>query len=72
MDMSGSGGTAPFLTYLTEVSDELHGLPALPWGKSPHNPLDRRLGGPQSQSGCYGKNKNLAPAIHPIAHCYTD
>jgi hypothetical protein len=25
-------------------------------------PLDRRLGGPQSRSGLYGEEKNLAPA----------
>jgi hypothetical protein len=28
-------------------------------GKSPQYPLNRRLGGLQSQSGCYGEEKNL-------------
>jgi len=33
-----------------------------PWGKSPQYPLDRRLGGPQGQSGCGGKEnkKNIS------------
>jgi hypothetical protein len=31
-----------------------------PRGKSPRYPLDRRLGGPQSQSGCSGREKILA------------
>jgi hypothetical protein len=30
-------------------------------GMSLHYPLDRRLGGPQSQSGCCGEEKNLLP-----------
>jgi hypothetical protein len=34
-----------------------------PQGKSPRYPLDRRLGGPQSRSGRYGEEKNLAPAM---------
>jgi len=38
-----------------------------PWGKSPYYPLDRRLGGPQSQSGCDGEEKNsqFPPGIEP-------
>jgi hypothetical protein len=50
--------------------------PLYPWGKSPLYPLDRRLGGPQSWSGCYGEEKNLAPArnrtlaVQPVARCY--
>jgi hypothetical protein len=49
-----------------------------PWGSSPQYPLDRRLGGPQSWSGFYGEEKNLAPvgnyipAVPPLASCYTD
>jgi hypothetical protein len=31
------------------------------WGKSPQNPLYRRLGGPQSQSEHRGEEKNLLP-----------
>jgi hypothetical protein len=34
-----------------EVNVQLHGPTALPSGKSPPNPLDRRLGEPQSRSG---------------------
>jgi hypothetical protein len=33
-----------------------------PWGNRPRDPLDRRLGGPQSRSGLYGEQKNLASA----------
>jgi hypothetical protein len=32
-----------------------------PQGNIPQYPWDKRLSGPQSQSGCYGKEKNLAP-----------
>jgi hypothetical protein len=32
-----------------------------PWGKTPWYPLDRRLGGSQSQSGRHGEEKILAP-----------
>jgi hypothetical protein len=35
--------------------------PLYPRGKSPQYPLDRRLGGPQSQSGRHGEMKILAP-----------
>jgi len=31
--------------------------PLYPWGKSPWYPLDRRLGGPYSQSGRGGEEK---------------
>jgi len=34
-----------------EVSGQLHAMAALPPGKEFWYPLDRRLGGPQSQSG---------------------
>jgi hypothetical protein len=41
----------------------------MPWtlylrGKSPQYPLERRLDGPQSQSGCCGEEKNLLPLIN--------
>jgi hypothetical protein len=39
-----------------EDNDQLH-----PPGRSPWYPLDRRLGGSQSQSGCSGKEKNSQP-----------
>jgi hypothetical protein len=46
-------------------------------GKSPHYPLDRRLGRPQSQSGRYGEMKirdsNSDPSVVlPISRHYTD
>jgi hypothetical protein len=50
-------------------------------GKSPRYPLDRRLGGPQSQSGRRGEEKNLDPTgarnsdhsvVQPAASRYTD
>jgi hypothetical protein len=34
---------------------------ALPWGKDPRYPLDRRLDGPQSRSGHKGQRKNPLP-----------
>jgi hypothetical protein len=39
--------------------------------------MDKRLGRPQSPSGIYGEEKNLAsariePIIQPVAHHYTD
>jgi hypothetical protein len=42
-----------------EVSGQLHAPAALPPGKSPRYPLDRRLGGPQSRSGRFGEEKIL-------------
>jgi hypothetical protein len=40
--------------------------PLHPQGKNPWYPLDRRLGGPQSQSGGSGEEKNLNPASHNL------
>jgi hypothetical protein len=34
--------------------------PLYPWGNSSRSSLDRRLGGPQNQSGMRGEEKNLA------------
>jgi hypothetical protein len=48
------------------VSGQLHALAALPRGKSPWYPLDRRLGGPYCDS-----NPNPL-AVQPVASCYTD
>jgi hypothetical protein len=46
-----------------------------PLGKSPWYPWGRRLGGPQSQSGCCGEERNLAllgidpgPSIRHTVH----
>jgi hypothetical protein len=44
-----------------EMSGQLHVLAALPPGKDPQYPLDRRLGGPQSRSGCSSEEKNSQP-----------
>jgi hypothetical protein len=44
-----------------EVSGQLHPPAALPPGKEPLVPLDRRLGGPQSRSTCDGEEKNSQP-----------
>jgi hypothetical protein len=50
-----------------EVSGQLHAPAALPQGKSPRYPLDRRLDGPQNRSGRGGEEKNsqLPPGIEP-------
>jgi hypothetical protein len=54
---------------------------ALPPGKEPRYPLDRKLGGPQSRSGRHGKVKILAPTwsrtpttlvVQPVVSRYTD
>jgi hypothetical protein len=44
-----------------EVSRQLHAPAALPPGKGPRYPLDRRLGGPQSRSGRFGEQKIIDP-----------
>jgi len=44
-----------------EVSSQLTPWQLYPHGKSPRYPLDRRLGGPQSCSGCSGEEKNSQP-----------
>jgi hypothetical protein len=46
-----------------EMRSQLHAPAALPKGRSPGYPLDRRLSGPQSPSGRYRvEEKSLAPA----------
>jgi hypothetical protein len=42
-----------------EVPGQLRDSGAYPREYSPRHPLEQRLGGPQSQSGLYGKEKNL-------------
>jgi hypothetical protein len=46
-------------------------LPLYSWGHSPQYSLHRRLGGPQSRSGCHGEEKNLLPlpGIEPQFLC---
>jgi hypothetical protein len=62
----GSGVIAPLILWprhYMEVSGQLHAPAALPQGKSPWYPLDKRLGGPQSRSGLGGVEKKFpAPA----------
>jgi hypothetical protein len=50
-----------------EVSSLLDAPAALPWGKEPWYPLDRRLGVPQSRSGRGGEEKNSQrlPGLEP-------
>jgi len=48
--------------------------PLYPQGKSPWYPLDRRLGEPQSWSGCGGEEKNSQPLLglkSPITPAHT-
>jgi len=40
-----------------EVSRQFYAVATLPWGKRPQYPLDRRLGGLQSQSEHGGEEK---------------
>jgi hypothetical protein len=61
-----------------EVGGWFHAPTALPQGKIPWYPLDRRLGGAKSRSGRDGEEKNFQylpeiepPIIHPIARRYT-
>jgi len=44
-----------------EVSGQIHAPAALPEGKSPWHPLDRRLGVPHSRSGHNGEEKKSQP-----------
>jgi hypothetical protein len=60
-----------------ELSVQLHAPAVYPQGKSAWYSSDRRLGGPQSQSGCFGEEKNSQcipglehSIIQPIAQCY--
>jgi hypothetical protein len=67
----GSGGIAPHILDLGTRWRWVFSF--TPWllysqGKNPRYPLDRRLGGLQSQSGCNGKEKNSQPllALEPL------
>jgi len=42
-----------------EMSGQLPAPATFPWGRSPQYPLDKRLGGPKSQSECSGKEESL-------------
>jgi len=58
-----SGGIAPCTLKLSRwrLNGQLHSLAALSQGKNPQYPLNRRLGGPQSLSGCSGEDRNSQP-----------
>jgi hypothetical protein len=43
-----------------KMSAHLHTLAVLPLRKSPRYPLNMRLDGPQSRSGLYEREKNIA------------
>jgi hypothetical protein len=59
--------TIPNLSASCEWVISFTPLPLYPWGNSPQCSLCRRLVGPQSQSGCYGEERNplLLPRIRP-------
>jgi hypothetical protein len=63
-----------------EVSGQLHDPAALPPGKEPRYPLDRRLCGPKSRSESGGEEKNSQPRresnprtsiVQPVDQRYT-
>jgi hypothetical protein len=59
-----SGGIAPRIPDLGaswRLVVRFTPRPLYPKGKSPWYPLDWRLGGPQSRSGCSGEEKNSQP-----------
>jgi hypothetical protein len=55
--------THSLTSALDKGSGQLHASAALVPGKNPQYPLDRRLGGPQSRSGCGGEKKNSQPLL---------
>jgi len=60
-----------FLTLALCVSSgQLHALATLPPRErtEPQYPLDRRLSGDQSQSGCGGKEKKSLPLLGSKSH----
>lgn len=46
-------------SVLMEVCGQLHTLLLYSREEKSLNPLDKRLGGPQQQSECFGRDKNL-------------
>jgi hypothetical protein len=77
----GSGGIAPRIPDLGTTWRAVVNFTPRPLylqGKNPWYPLDRRLGGPQSRSGCSAEEKSSqtllgleSPNIQPVAQCYT-
>jgi hypothetical protein len=52
-----------------EVRGQLHAPAVLPAAKEPRYPLDRRLGGPQRQSGRGGEEREsnaITPIVQPV------
>jgi hypothetical protein len=54
-----------------EVTGQFRDPAALPPGKDRRDPLDRRLGGPQSRSGRGGEGKVCILYIHTHTHTHT-
>jgi hypothetical protein len=54
-----------------EVGGQLHVLATLAWGKEPPVPLNKRMGGPQIQSGYFKLKKSflLGPEISQFLKC---
>jgi hypothetical protein len=71
----GGKGKAPIIHSFGAVCCQPHALATLSPGETaPQNPLNRRLAGPQSLSGCFGTEKNLLPmsglesrTVQPVA-----
>jgi hypothetical protein len=65
--MCGSGGMAStILDISTKWSDQLDTSFTLPQTRKTCYPLDRRVGGCRSQSGCYGEEKISLPQLESI------
>jgi hypothetical protein len=63
----GKGNVVLLLKYWSDLGTRwkwvvwlMHPLLYTRW-KCPRYPLDKRLGGPQSRSGCYGEKQNILP-----------
>jgi len=63
----GIGGICPCILNLgTRWRCQLHAPASLPWGKTPRYPLDRRLGGSESRSGCCGRELKRKLPMRPF------
>jgi hypothetical protein len=71
----GGGGMAPYIVDLSTVwilSGQLHTRHFTSRKRDPGIQWDRSLGGPQSQPGCGGEDKNSQHLpTQPVAQCYT-
>lgn len=59
LERHSSSLTQPW--HQMDVSGQYHALTALLWGNNCCYPLERRLGGPRSQSACFGEERNFVP-----------